>query len=83
MEKKLGLVTHYYDRIGVAVVILDEPVSLGDLIRFHHPKGVDFSQKVESMELEHKPISSADAGMEVAIKVDQPTGEGTVLSNLG
>jgi translation initiation factor IF-2 len=66
----IGEVTHFYKKILVGVIRLRADLSIGDTIRF---KGAhtDFTQQVESMQVEHENIESASAGSEVAMKVDQ------------
>ncbi|TRZ64204.1 MAG: hypothetical protein D4Q79_02085 [Spirochaetia bacterium] len=76
MEKKpIGEVTHYYDKIGVAVVRFFKAVKVGDSIQF---KGThtDFSQTISSMQYDHKSIESAKKGEEVGMKVDEHVKEG-------
>ncbi len=68
-EQKIGVVTHYFGKIGVAAVeITDGELSVGDTI---HVKGhtSDFTQAVDSMQLEHDAVESAKAGENVGIKV--------------
>ncbi len=67
-EKPIGKVTHYFGRISVAVLDLTEPLKVGETI---HIKGhtTDLTQKVESMQIEHKDIQEAKPGDQVAIKV--------------
>lgn len=77
-EKVIGKVTHYYDRIGVAVVSVKKPIRLGDKIRLKHGKR-EFKQKVVSMQMNHTPIQMANIGQEVGMKVDQIAAEGTLL----
>jgi len=77
-EKVIGKVTHYYDRIGVAVVALQSPIRLGDTIRMKHGESA-FDQKIESLQFNHAPIAVANAGEEVGMKVDQLATEGTLL----
>jgi translation elongation factor EF-1alpha len=69
MELKVGVVTHYYSKIGVAIVeITDEPLSIGDVI---HIKGhtTDFQDTVTSMQIEHQPIQTAKKGEIIGLKV--------------
>ena len=68
MEKRIGKVTHYYNRIGVAVIALTDELQVGDTIRILGHT-TDFTQTVSSMEIEHKKVDSVGAGSEVAIKV--------------
>jgi len=68
-EEKVGVVDGYYAKIGVAAIRLTEgPLQIGDQIRIHG-NTTDFTQTVESMQLEHKPIQRAERGSEVALKV--------------
>ncbi len=69
-EKEIGRVTNYFSRIGVAVIELTAPLSLGDKVRIIGGTR-DFEQTVESLQVEHQPIESAEAGQEIALKVDQ------------
>ena len=75
-EKKLvGKVTHYYGKIGVAVVELEDELKLGDEISIEG-KTTNFKQKVESMQIEHKPIEIARAGDSIGLKVNEKVREG-------
>ena len=72
MAKKIGKITHYYNRIGVAVLALDEELKLGDKVTILG-RTTEFTQTVNSMELDHKLIRTAGPGMEVALKVIERT----------
>lgn len=75
-EKKLvGKVTHYYNKIGVAVVELEDELRLGDEISIEG-KTTNFRQKVESMQIEHKPVEIAKAGDSIGLKVIEKVREG-------
>jgi putative protease len=69
-EKEIGRIANYFSKIGVAVIELTAPLQLGDEVRI---KGGtrDFTQTVESMQVEHQPIEKAEAGQEIALKLDQ------------
>ena len=70
MDKQIGTVTHYYDKIGVAVIKLIAPVKVGDTVKFSgHDQ--EFTQEVKSMQFEHQNIDKGKKGQEIAIKVDQ------------
>lgn len=68
---KVGTITHYFDKIGVAVVELSDSLSVGETIRITG-NGGDFTQKVESMQIEHEQIENAKKGDTVGMKVEQP-----------
>lgn len=78
METMIGRVTHYYPRIGVAAVVLENHITKGDRIHIHGPHD-DLHQSVTSMELDHVPISEADAGQDVGIKVVERVHEGDLV----
>jgi len=75
LETLVGRVTHYFGRIGVAVVKLSAPLSQGDTVHFRG-KSTDFTQVLESMQIEHQPVREAKPGDEVAIKVSNRVREG-------
>lgn len=77
-EKEVGRVTHYFTKIGVAVVDLSGDLSVGDEI---HIKGhtSDFTQKVESMQIEHEPVTTAKKGQSIGLKVSEHAREGDVV----
>jgi hypothetical protein len=67
---RIGEVTHFYDRLSVAVLKLTEPIRVGDMLHLlgHH---TDFRQKVESLQIEHQAVTEAGPGQDVAVKVAQ------------
>ncbi|MCD6496582.1 MAG: translation elongation factor-like protein [Candidatus Aenigmarchaeota archaeon] len=71
----IGKIAHYFSKIGVAVIELSAPLSLGDTISIEGPT-TSYKQKVESMQIEHKPITEAEAGQSVGMKVDEKVREG-------
>ena len=73
---KIGKVTHYYDKIGVAVIELDASLSSGDKIKFTRGGEDIFEQEIESMQVEHKNISSAKKGDVIGLKTDKQVKEG-------
>lgn len=76
--KPIGAVTHYYDKIGVAVLKLDAPLAVGDTVRFRGRN--DFTQTVTSMQIDHAPVEKAGPGDEVAMKTDKPVHEKDALA---
>ena len=68
-EKKLiGKITHYYSKIGVAVIELEDVLSVGDEISIEGAV-TNVRQKVDSMQVEHENIETAGAGDSVGMKV--------------
>jgi len=67
-DNPIGKVTHYFDHIGVAVLELTAAVRVGDTIHFLG-HSTDFTQKVDSLQIEHKNVLEAKPGQDVALKV--------------
>jgi putative protease len=67
-EQKIGRVTHYFGHIQVAAIELEGELKVGDTI---HVKGhtSDFTQPVDSMQIEHESVESAGKGDSIGIKV--------------
>lgn len=68
-ETEVGTVMQFFAKPSVAAIeISSGSIAIGDTIRI---KGAttDFEQKVESMEIDRKPIPSATIGQAVGIKV--------------
>ena len=70
MEKEIGKITHYFEKVQVAVVELSGKLKVGDTI---HIKGhtTDFTQKVSSMQVEHEDIETAKSGDSLGLKVSE------------
>jgi len=71
---ELGRITHFFSKISVAVVELKAPLAIGDHILIKGPM-TDFEQTVESMQIEHKNVTRAEAGQSVGLKVVQKVRE--------
>lgn len=69
-EKEIGKVTHYYGHISVSIIELSDTLKLGDTI---HIKGhsEDFTQQIDSMQIEHANVPEAKAGDVIGVKVIQ------------
>ena len=78
MEIRIGHVTHYYNRLGVAVLELSDALEVGDVV---HIIGhtTNFSQRVESMEIEHQQVQSVGPGVEAALKVVERVRQGDII----
>ncbi|MGC8993399.1 MAG: translation elongation factor-like protein [Candidatus Aenigmatarchaeota archaeon] len=76
VEKTLiGKISHYYSKIGVAVVELEETLRKGDKIEIEG-KTTKLSQIVSSMQLNHKDIDVAEKGQSIGLKVEGKVREG-------
>ena len=76
-EKLIGKITHYFGKIGVAVLELTEGgLKTGETIHIVG-HGADFEQAVESMQVEHENVETAKKGDSVGLKVDEEVKPGT------
>ena len=76
VEKKLiGKIVHFYPKISVAVVDLEDTLRVGDKISIEKESG-SFEQVVESMQIEHENINEAKKGQSIGLKVIDRTREG-------
>ncbi len=68
---KIGKVSHYFDKIGVAALVLTGPLAMGDTVKIG-----ELTQVVNSLQIDRVPVEKAKTGDDVAIKVDQKVKEG-------
>ena len=68
LGKEIGRITHFFDKIDVAVLELTKKLKVGDKIRI---KGAttDFEQVVDSMQIEHEKVDTAKKGDAIGMKV--------------
>lgn len=70
-EVKIGMVSHYFGKVNVAAIDLtDGDLAVGDTI---HIKGhtSDFTEKVESMQIDRVDVPKAEKGQGVGIRVSE------------
>jgi putative protease len=78
-EIKVGVIERYFKKIGVAAIRLtDSALRKGDTI---HIKGhtTDIKQNIDSMQIEHQSVESADIGDSIGIKVIDRVREGDIV----
>jgi hypothetical protein len=77
--ERIGVVTHYYSQLSVATLRLESgTLRVGDVI---HIRGhtTDFSQKVESLEVNHAPATEVGPNDDFGLKVVQHAREHDVV----
>ena len=74
-EKLIGKITHYFNKISVAIVELSGVLKVGDKV---HIKGssTDFEQDISSIQIEHEDMKKAKKGDAIGVKVDEKVREG-------
>jgi putative protease len=79
VEEKIGIVEHFFTKISVAAIkITDGELKVGDTI---HIVGAhtDFTQKIDSMQIEMNPVEIVKTGDAVGIKVKDRVREHDVV----
>lgn len=79
MDIQIGKVTHYYDKLGVAVIeIINQPLKIGDIVKI---SGHDheFTQPVSSLQVEHTMVQQVLPGESAGLKVVQQVKVGDEL----
>jgi hypothetical protein len=77
--ERIGVVTHYYSHLAVAIIRLESGMlRAGDVI---HIRGhtTDLIQKVESLEVNHTPVTEVGPNEEVGLKVVEHAREHDVV----
>ncbi|MBW2966010.1 hypothetical protein KY342_02825 [Candidatus Woesearchaeota archaeon] len=73
-KQEIGKVTHFFNKISVAIVELSGSLKNGDKISIEgHGKVVE--QIVDSMQVDHKPVEEAKKGDAVGMKTAEPVKE--------
>lgn len=80
-DEKIGIITHYYDKINVAVLKLTKgSLKLGDSIKLTAKDGEEFTQEIGQMQIEKADVNMAKAGNLIGLKVDkEPKSNSPVL----
>jgi hypothetical protein len=80
VEQRIGVVTHYYGHLSVVALELEPGATLrvGDVI---HILGhtTDFTQKVESLEVNHAPVTEVAPNDDFGLKVAEHAREHDVV----
>lgn len=77
--ERIGIVTHYYNHLSVAILKLETgSLRVGEFI---HIKGhtSDFSQPVESMEIDHAHVNEARPGQSFGLRVKEHAREHDIV----
>ena len=78
--ERIGIVTHYFSHLAVAVLKLDPGARLrvGDNIRIQGHT-TDFSQRVESLQVEHAPVTEVGPRDDFGLKVLEHARENDIV----
>jgi hypothetical protein len=78
--ERIGIVTHYFSHLAVAVLKLDPGARLrvGDNIRVQGHTS-DFSQRIESLQVDHAPVAEVGPKDDFGLKVLEHARENDVV----
>ena len=76
--EKVGRITHFYSKPSVAVVELSTTLNKGDKIVIRG-SNTHIEQTVESIEIEHKQLASAQGGQSIGMKVNGRVRENDIV----
>lgn len=77
-DKKIGTITHFFDKISVGIIKLDGKLKVGNKVRIQGGT-TNFEQEISEMQLEHESIQEGKKGQEVGVKVKEKVREGDVV----
>ncbi len=80
-EELVGKVVGYFAKIGVAAIEMEGTMKAGDMIRFHGHT-TDFTQAVESMQIDNAAAQEVKKGDSVGMKVRDRVRAGDVVYKL-
>ncbi len=74
-EKQIGIVSNYFEHVNAIAIKLASPLKIGDTIRIKGGE-TNFEQKIESMQIDRKPVKEAKKGDEIGLLVKQKVHKG-------
>jgi putative protease len=77
-DKKIGTITHFFDKISVGIIKLNGVLKVGDKVKIAGGT-TSFEQEISEIQLEHKSIPEGKKGQEVGIKVNEKVREGDTV----
>ncbi len=73
--KEIGRVFNYFEKVGVIAIELTDSLKVGDTIRVVGGEH-DFTEVIDSMQIEGKNVEKAKKGDSVGIKVNEKVHKG-------
>jgi putative protease len=82
-QQRIGVVTHYYSHLSVVAMQLKPGTTLrvGDIIHIHGHT-TDFTQKVESLEVNHAPVTEVGPNDDFGLKVSEHAREHDIVNKV-
>ena len=73
--KHIGVVSNFFEQVGVAAIKLTSPLKIGDKIRLVGGD-VDAEEIIKSMQIQHEAVKSAKKGDEIGVKIGSKVRKG-------
>ncbi|MHC3129092.1 MAG: translation elongation factor-like protein [Candidatus Bathyarchaeota archaeon] len=80
--REVGRVSHFFGKINVAIIEVNDIISVGDQILIKGPT-TDIEQTIDSMEIEHTKVKQAEAGQSIGMKVNARVRENDIVYKTG
>lgn len=74
--KQIGTVINFFEKPMVVAIQLTDKLKLGDTIRIVGGEETDFTEVVDSMQIDGKNVSSAKKGDGVGVKISERVRKG-------
>lgn len=74
-DKQIGIVSNYFDHVGVAAIKLTSALKVGDTIKIVGGEG-NFTEVVDSMQIQKEKVEKAKKGDEIGVKISEKTRKG-------
>jgi putative protease len=81
-KSKVGVISHYFTKIGVAVIDLTGSLNIGDTISIQGAT-TSFEQVIDSMQIEHEMVDKAKGGDSIGLKVKDRVRKGDTVFKIG
>ena len=78
MGKRVGVISRYFHKIGVAAIVLEDTLNVGSKIKIEGAT-TNFEMVVNSMQVDRAEIEAGSKGQEIAIKVADRVRENDVV----
>ncbi|MEM3227811.1 MAG: hypothetical protein QXR58_02485 [Candidatus Micrarchaeaceae archaeon] len=78
---RIGIVEHFFDRLGVAAIKLEGGLKVGDIVEIGDEEEA-IRQRVKSMQINKKEVDFAEGGDPVGILVRCPVKPGSIVYKL-
>ncbi len=78
----IGIIEHYFEKIGVAAIKLEGTLKVGDIIEVGTEEEA-VRQRISSMQINREDVSEASEGESIGVKLKHPVDEGSSVYRIG